>query len=169
MVHPADVLAVAADPKGRRVATLDDDDDVRLWTVDGDLIATTDEPKWFNLKRLVFSEDGASLAASGQTPHLVVLDVEDDLRAFPIADYPEFREVLKKVSIADALINSPYARLLTRVVWYTRGDYIHTNGIDVVGPELAAKLPMAKPGQVLLSFREIDTTSDGWLQSVSRQ
>ncbi len=66
-------------------------------------------------------------------------------------------EVLKKVSIADALINSPYARLLTRVVWYVKGDYIHTNGIDVVGSELAAKLPMAKPGQVLLSFREIDT------------
>jgi hypothetical protein len=65
--------------------------------------------------------------------------------------------VLKKVSIADALINSPYARLLTRVVWYVKGDYIHTNGIDVVGPELAAKLPVAAPGQVLLSFREIDT------------
>jgi len=66
-------------------------------------------------------------------------------------------ELLKKVSIADALIRSPYARLLTRVAWYTKGDYLHTNGIDVVGPELAAKLPVAAPGQVLLSFREIDT------------
>jgi hypothetical protein len=69
-------------------------------------------------------------------------------------------EVLQKVSIADALIASPYSRLLTRVTWYTKGDYLHNNGIDVVEAADAAALPLGpavKAGQVLLSMREIDT------------
>ncbi len=85
-------------------------------------------------------------------PQLAVPRIDD----FVVVLSPD-GEVLRKVSVADALINSPYARLLTRIVWYTKGDYLHTNGIDVVAPEVAAKLPFAKPGQVLLSFREIDT------------
>jgi hypothetical protein len=85
-------------------------------------------------------------------PQLAVPRIDD----FVVVLSPD-GEVLQKVSVADALIHSPYARLLTRVVWYTKGDYLHTNGIDVVAPEVAGKLPFAKPGQVLLSLREIDT------------
>ena len=115
----------------------------------------------------------------GQTHHDV--DVGDDGRIYALTheirsneyqDFPQLAvpriddfavvlsadgEELQKVSITDGLINSPYARLLTRVVWYTKGDYLHTNGIDVLEPGDTAKLPVAKPGQVLLSFREIDT------------
>ena len=88
-------------------------------------------------------------------PQLAVPRIDD----FVVVLSPDGEE-LQKVSLADALINSPYARLLTRVVWYTKGDYLHTNGIDVVEPDDAAALPLApfvKAGQVLLSFREIDT------------
>jgi hypothetical protein len=88
-------------------------------------------------------------------PQLAVPRIDD----FAVVLSPDGEE-LQKVSIADALIDSPYARLLTRVVWYTKGDYLHTNGIDVVEPDDAAALPLApfvKPGQVLLSLREIDT------------
>jgi hypothetical protein len=85
-------------------------------------------------------------------PQLAVPRIDD----FAVVLSPDGEE-LQKVSIADALIDSPYARLLTRVVWYTKGDYLHTNGIDVLEPGDTAKLPHAKPGQVLLSLREIDT------------
>src|SRR5690606_29301238 len=40
--------------------------------------------------------------------------------------------------------------------------YLHTNGIDVLDADDAAALPLApvaKPGQVLLSLREIDTVA----------
>ena len=60
-------------------------------------------------------------------PQLAVPRIDD----FVVVLSPDGEE-LQKVSIADALINSPYARLLTRVVWYTKGDYLHNNGIDVV-------------------------------------
>jgi Arylsulfotransferase (ASST) len=88
-------------------------------------------------------------------PQLAVPRIDD----FAVVLSPDGEE-LRKVSIADALINSPYARLLTRVVWYTKGDYLHNNGIDVVEADDAAALPLApmvKAGQVLLSLREIDT------------
>jgi Arylsulfotransferase (ASST) len=90
-------------------------------------------------------------------PQLAVPRIDD----FVVVLSPEGEE-LQKVSITDALINSPYARLLTRVVWYTKGDYLHTNGIDVVEAEDAEALPLGpfvKAGQVLLSFREIDTVA----------
>jgi hypothetical protein len=85
-------------------------------------------------------------------PQLAVPRIDD----FVVVLSPD-GAVQKKVPVAESLINSAYARLLTRVVWYTKGDYLHTNGIDVVEPEDAAALPFAKPGQVLLSLREIDT------------
>jgi hypothetical protein len=141
-------------------------------------VATGDSPWGYGLVRI--DKDSQLIwKFLGQTHH--DLDVGEDGRIYVLThevrdntyrDFPQLAvpriddfvevlspdgEVLRKVSIADALINSPYARLLTRVVWYTKGDYLHTNGIDVVGPELAAKLPLARPGQVLLSFREIDT------------
>jgi hypothetical protein len=90
-------------------------------------------------------------------PQLAVPRIDD----FVVVLSPEGEE-LHKVSIADALINSPYARLLTRVTWYTKGDYLHTNGIDVLEAADAAALPLApiaEPGQVLLSLREIDTVA----------
>jgi outer membrane protein assembly factor BamB len=90
-------------------------------------------------------------------PQLALPRIDD----FAVVLSPEGEE-LQKVSITDALINSPYARLLTRVVWYTKGDYLHNNGIDVVEAADAAALPLApvvKTGQVLLSMREIDTVA----------
>ena len=66
-------------------------------------------------------------------------------------------EELKKVSILDALADSPYERLLNRVAWYNKHDFIHTNNVDLIDTDDAAVLPFAKEGQVLLSFRDIDT------------
>ena len=67
-------------------------------------------------------------------------------------------EELQKVWLLGALANSPYATMLSTVPWYIaegKGDYLHTNSIDVVTDEQAAQAPFAEAGQVLLSLREI--------------
>jgi hypothetical protein len=72
---------------------------------------------------------------------------------------PDGRE-LKRVKLLQAMLRSPYARLLTTVPWYTtsdNGDYLHTNAVDVLNGSRAQKLPAASVGRVLLSFREINT------------
>lgn len=62
----------------------------------------------------------------------------------------------KKIPVIDALVRSPYSRLLTRLAWYTKGDYIHTNAIEVIEGGAGERAGL-EDGQVLLSFREIDT------------
>ena len=85
-------------------------------------------------------------------PQLTVPRLDD----FVVVLSPEGREE-KRVSILDALVHSDYARLLDRVAWYNKHDFIHTNNIDVIDAEAASVLPFAEEGQVLLSFRDIDT------------
>jgi hypothetical protein len=86
------------------------------------------------------------------------------LKAPRIDDYiavlsPDGRE-LKKVRLIDSLLRSPYARLLDTVPWYIQkgsGDYLHTNSVEWLDGTAAQKLPEAKEGRLLLSFREIGT------------
>jgi Arylsulfotransferase (ASST) len=65
---------------------------------------------------------------------------------------------LKKVWLLGALASSPYADFLSTVPWYIakgKGDYLHTNSIDVLSPATAQRMPVAAADEVLLSFREI--------------
>jgi hypothetical protein len=64
-------------------------------------------------------------------------------------------EELQKVSVVDAFIASPYARMVNQVAWYTEGDYFHTNSIDVLDPAAAAALMPGARQPVLLSMREL--------------
>jgi Arylsulfotransferase (ASST) len=64
-------------------------------------------------------------------------------------------EVLKKVSVLDALVASPYARMLNTVAWYSKDDYLHTNAIDVVAEPAAMRVSGVRGHQVLLSMREL--------------
>ena len=69
-------------------------------------------------------------------------------------------EELQKIWLLGALARSPYAFALSTVPWYVgegKGDYLHTNSIDVVTEEEAANAPFAAPGQILLSLREVGT------------
>ena len=72
---------------------------------------------------------------------------------------PEGKE-LQKIWLLGALADSPYASVLSTVPWYIsegKGDFLHTNSIDVVTAAEAANAPFAKPGQILLSLREVGT------------
>lgn len=88
--------------------------------------------------------------------HLMPPRIDD----FVVVLSPDGRE-LEKVSILDALLNSPYGRLLIRMPWYTTGedrtgDYTHANSIDLIGPLDAMNFPFGQAGQVLVSLRELD-------------
>src|SRR5699024_4421392 len=67
---------------------------------------------------------------------------------------------LKKVSLLEALIHSRYSSLLAQLPWFTmngKGDYLHTNSVQVLEGEAAKNFPFAKAGDVLVSFRELNT------------
>lgn len=60
-----------------------------------------------------------------------------------------------KVSVLDALVASPYARMVSAIPWYARGDYLHTNTVNVVDGQAAEQLSGVNGHQVLLSMREL--------------
>ncbi len=64
---------------------------------------------------------------------------------------------LKKVSVIDALLRSPYGRMLRTTAWDIKQDFLHTNSVEVIDRAAASRLPFANDGQVLLSLRDIDT------------
>jgi hypothetical protein len=64
-------------------------------------------------------------------------------------------EELEKISVVDAFIESPYARMVNQVAWYTEGDFFHTNSIDVLDPAAARALAPGARRPVMLSMREL--------------
>jgi hypothetical protein len=72
---------------------------------------------------------------------------------------PSDGRTLKKISLLDAVNASEFRRLLWHVPPLSLEDPLHTNGVDVLDHESAARLqsrlPVAAEGQVLLSFREL--------------
>jgi hypothetical protein len=72
---------------------------------------------------------------------------------------PEGQE-LQCIPIAEAFINSPYALTLNvrknDVRSERETDILHVNAARVLNPALAAKFPLFKAGQVLLSSRTLD-------------
>ena len=68
-------------------------------------------------------------------------------------------EELQKVDVTKSLVDSTYGRMLTRIPWYSEqsGDYLHTNSIDVIEEADAKVFPFGKPGDVLISMRELTT------------
>lgn len=59
-------------------------------------------------------------------------------------------------SIVQAFLNSDYAPMLSRIVPNLLGDVLHTNTIQYIDEATAAAFDFAKPGDLLISLREID-------------
>lgn len=72
---------------------------------------------------------------------------------------PDDGKTLRKISLLEAFNKSDYRRLLWRIPYYTLEDPLHTNAVEVLtrasAAALVSKIPVAAPGQVLLSFREL--------------
>lgn len=70
-------------------------------------------------------------------------------------------EILDRLSLWDAFCNSDtYQKMLNSLVMREfqdfSGDYLHSNNVNIVSPEFAAQNPFLKPGQIIVSCREID-------------
>lgn len=69
-------------------------------------------------------------------------------------------KLLKKIALTPALLHSIYGRLFANLPWFSvtgAGDFLHTNSIQFITPRLAAHFPYAKAGDILISFREMNT------------
>ena len=83
--------------------------------------------------------------------HLDPLHIEDTI----IKLSPDGKE-LNKFSMMNAIANSPYKRATGLIQNHSNGDYIHTNAINYINEEQAKNFPFGKPGQLLISMRELD-------------
>jgi hypothetical protein len=76
---------------------------------------------------------------------LVVLDAEG--------------RTVSRISLLDALNRSAFRSFLWRIPYYSMADPLHANGVDYLDAAkarwLARRLPAAREGQVLVSFREL--------------
>ncbi len=69
-------------------------------------------------------------------------------------------KLLEKIPLTPALLHSEYGRLFASLPWFSvagTGDFLHTNAVQVITPELAANFPYARAGDLLISFREMNT------------
>jgi hypothetical protein len=114
-------------------------------------------------------EDGTIYAVK----HEVVKDMPKGLEKIPtpcLVDYlvmlsPDGKELKQPISILEALRDSGYSLLLSSLLEgpprrnATPGvplDMFHTNCVRVLRQSLAPRFPFLKPGQVLISMRELD-------------
>jgi len=65
-------------------------------------------------------------------------------------------KVLSSHSILEAIANTKNMRLADEVPFDPRADALHSNSLDVLNEQTARFIPGAKPGNVLLSFRNLN-------------
>jgi hypothetical protein len=104
-----------------------------------------------------------------------------DTRDAPVSGVPQLPELVlddqvvllssegrprTRISMLDALADSPYRWLLRAYPTYLEGekneetwDPLHTNTIDVVGPDFASRHDFADPGDLVVSFRTLDVVA----------
>jgi hypothetical protein len=68
---------------------------------------------------------------------------------------PDGRE-LQRIPLLEPVAKSRYRHLLHTVSSYSVGDPLHTNDVDLISKAAARNFPYGKPGQVLISFRELN-------------
>jgi outer membrane protein assembly factor BamB len=109
-------------------------------TADGTIVTLTRNPR--TKASLSRDHPGVGFAGDVQDDRVTVLD-------------PRGTEI-RSVSLLDAFLRSDFAPHLA-VVREAGGDILHTNSVDLVGPDVAARHPFAAEGDVLVSIRNLDT------------
>jgi len=65
-------------------------------------------------------------------------------------------DVRRSISLREAIMNSPYASLLPRE---PKGDYLHTNSIEVVDREWATRCNVGNEGDIVLSHNNLSAVT----------
>jgi len=92
-----------------------------------------------------------SAAPTPQFGNLQTPRIEDSL----VVLSPDGRE-LQRVPLLEPVAQSRYRHLVHTVSSYSIGDPLHANDVDVISAAAARRFPFGKPGQVLISFRELN-------------
>lgn len=94
--------------------------------------------RWWRTKHKRFPLEGA---------------IEEDYVAFLSPDGKE----IKRISILSALLDSDYSSVLAKA--RKKGDFLHTNTVEVMDGRFAERHPMFAAGNVLISIRELNTVA----------
>jgi hypothetical protein len=65
--------------------------------------------------------------------------------------------VLRRFSLLTALKKSRFTNILKSSGMERKGDIFHTNAVEILDGSLASKIPAFKKGNILTSFRQLDT------------
>ena len=156
--------------------------EVRL-LADGDLLVVYDRPHHTPYGRGLarFDSDGrvvwglvehlhhdVAVAADGRLyalAHEIRAEPRERLAGVKAPFFDEFLVVvsadgtiLDRISIYEAFDRSPFRHAITRLADLDNpyGDYLHPNAVEIVTPEVAARVAGWKVGQALVSLREMD-------------
>ncbi len=103
---------------------------------------------------LEIAEDGRIWVLTREVEMLPRIDARDPVMhdAIVVLD-PDGKEV-DRISLLEALEASPYRGLLD---FAPTGDLFHTNTLEILGGQLAERVPAFRRGNLLVSFRNINT------------
>jgi hypothetical protein len=85
-----------------------------------------------------------------QAPQLSIPYLED----FLVVLTPDGKEV-KKISLTDAVLKSPYRPLFHILPFFSLSDPLHTNTVEYIDADKARNFPFGEEGDALVSFRNI--------------
>jgi hypothetical protein len=91
-----------------------------------------------------------SFEKSAKAPQLSRPYLED----FLVVLTPDGKEV-KKISLTDAVLKSPYGSLFHLLPFFSLGDPLHTNAVEYIDADKARNFPFGEEGDALVSFRDI--------------
>ena len=100
----------------------------------------------------IYALTGENKPPTRSVPNLVGMPIIDESVSILAAD----GVALSTHSIVDAMANAASMRLADTVPFSDRIDPLHSNSLDVLTGQTARFIPGAKPGDVLLSLRNLD-------------
>jgi hypothetical protein len=76
------------------------------------------------------------------------------LEDFLVVLTPDGKEV-KKISLTEAVLESPYSSLFHILPFFSHEDPLHTNTVEYIDADKARNFPFGEEGDALVSFRDI--------------
>ncbi|WP_320277356.1 arylsulfotransferase family protein [Mesorhizobium captivum] len=139
-------ISSADTPWGYGMVKLDKDSNV-IWSylapVHHDLAVAPDNRIYTLSNEFDFNPVGA--APQLDRPHL---------KDFVVVLSPDGKEI-RKVSLTDAFLRSPYFSLMAILPYFALADPLHPNTVEYIDANKAKNFPFAEQGDVLVSFRDM--------------
>lgn len=141
------VMATNATPYGRGLVMMDRDSRP-LWSYQGyahHSFAVTPEGHIFTLGQRIVEQ------APGEVPARWTPYIGDQL-----LELDANGRLLREIDLVQAIVDSPLAGIAELVREHRNGDLFHANDVEYIDAALAEAHPYARPGEVLVSFRELN-------------